>query len=244
MFCKSSFLSGSLCVAAFLAQSVVNAQTVDLGIKVGSQRTDAITTSAPYSDVPFRKLVGGVVEVSLPGAFAVEISAFKQDPTYHSPLIVVIAPQPNISRENRSFDTTVHFWEVPLVAKKYFVVANHTRVFADLGINVLHTSGTTHVSIAQIPVQPIVGPPFRLPTNVIERDERPTELIHKWTQGLVVGGGLDVRVPLIHVRPELRYTRWAHEPLASDDGTLRSNRNAFEVLVGFVFALPCRPCGR
>jgi hypothetical protein len=79
----------------------VNAQSVDFGIKVGSQRTDAIATSAPYSDVPFRKIVGGVIEVSLPAALAVEISAFKQNPTYLLPPTTVIAPQPNIQSETQ-----------------------------------------------------------------------------------------------------------------------------------------------
>jgi hypothetical protein len=237
-------LIGSLCLVALLSPVLLQAQSVDFGIKVGSQRTDPIMTSAPYSDVPFRKIVGGVIEASLPATLAVEVSAFKQDPTYHLPPTTVFFPQPNIQIEERLSNTTVHFWEVPLVAKKYFTVANRTRVFADLGINLLHTSGNTRVRITQFLVKTI-GPPAGPPlVNVIVHDERPTALIRKWTQGWVVGGGVDVRVPLIHVRPELRYTRWAHEPLASDNGTVRSNRNNFEVLVGFVFTLPCRACWR
>jgi hypothetical protein len=227
---------------------LVQAQSVDLGIKVGSQPTDAIETSAPYNDVGSHKLVGGVVEVSLPGAFALEISAVApmRDPTYLLPPTTVIAPQPNIQSETQRTSTTVVFWEVPLVAKKYFTVANRTRIFADIGINLLHTRGTTHVSITQSILKTGIGGPPGPPIlyNMIERDETPTELIHKWTQGWVVGGGVDVRVPVIHIRPELRYTRWAHEPLASVDGTVRSNRNNLEVLVGFVFRLPCRQCWR
>jgi hypothetical protein len=127
-------LARSFLLATLLAPwGLVHGQTIGGGIKLGSQLTDAIATSAPYNDVPFRKLIGGAFEVSLPSAFAVEMSAFKQDPTYDS-TIHRVAPEPDVQGEIRVLDTTIHLWEVPIVAKKYFVVANRARVFADLGI--------------------------------------------------------------------------------------------------------------
>jgi hypothetical protein len=54
------------------------------------------------------------------------------------------------------------------------------------------------------------------------------------TEGAVFGGGLDVHVLLVHVLPEIRYTRWTsqHFNIAN---VLNSNQNQAEVMVGITF---------
>lgn len=54
------------------------------------------------------------------------------------------------------------------------------------------------------------------------------------TMGAVVGVGLDVHVLLVHILPELRYTRWTdqHFNIAN---VLNSNQNQAEFTVGITF---------
>jgi hypothetical protein len=52
--------------------------------------------------------------------------------------------------------------------------------------------------------------------------------------GVVIGGGLDVHAIVVHVAPEIRFTRWAQEYF-NLSGVLNSSKNQAEVLVGFTF---------
>ena len=60
------------------------------------------------------------------------------------------------------------------------------------------------------------------------------QLKNNTVDGFVMGAGLDVHLLVIHVMPELRYTRWGaqHFDLA---GLLTSNQNQAEFLVGITF---------
>jgi opacity protein-like surface antigen len=63
----------------------------------------------------------------------------------------------------------------------------------------------------------------------------PPELHKKTTTGFVVGAGLDVHVLVIHISPEVRYTRWGAQHFLSPNGGLQSNQNQAEFLVGITF---------
>jgi hypothetical protein len=52
--------------------------------------------------------------------------------------------------------------------------------------------------------------------------------------GVVLGGGLDIHAFVIHVTPELRFTRWAQQYF-NLSGVLNSGQNQAEFLVGFTF---------
>jgi hypothetical protein len=63
----------------------------------------------------------------------------------------------------------------------------------------------------------------------------PPELQHSTTTGFVMGAGLDIHALLIHVSPELRYTRWGAQQFFSSNGGLQSNQNQVEFLIGITF---------
>jgi len=54
------------------------------------------------------------------------------------------------------------------------------------------------------------------------------------TLGVVIGGGLDIHAIVIHITPELRFTRWAQQYF-NLSGVLNSGKNQAEFLVGFTF---------
>jgi outer membrane protein W len=54
------------------------------------------------------------------------------------------------------------------------------------------------------------------------------------TMGAVLGVGLDVHLAIIHILPEIRYTRWTDQHF-NITNVLHSNQNQAEVMVGITF---------
>ena len=52
--------------------------------------------------------------------------------------------------------------------------------------------------------------------------------------GAVIGGGIDIHAIILHVSPELRYTRWTSQHF-NISGVLHSNQDQAEFLVGITF---------
>lgn len=61
------------------------------------------------------------------------------------------------------------------------------------------------------------------------------ELNNRNTWGLVVGGGVDVKVGPVHITPEVRYTGWTSRHFESPGTLLQSNRNVAAVMLGIGF---------
>jgi len=51
----------------------------------------------------------------------------------------------------------------------------------------------------------------------------------------VMGVGLDIHALVIHLSPEIRYTRWGTEHFKLPNGSFLSNQNQAEFLVGITF---------
>ena len=63
----------------------------------------------------------------------------------------------------------------------------------------------------------------------------PSQLQHTTARGFVIGGGLDIKVLVIHIQPEIRYTRWGARHFFDPTGLLSSNQNQGEFLLGIEF---------
>jgi opacity protein-like surface antigen len=64
----------------------------------------------------------------------------------------------------------------------------------------------------------------------------PVSSLHKSTvDGVVLGAGVDIHALVLHISPELRYTRWNSQHFISPNGFLDSNQNQAEFLVGITF---------
>ncbi len=62
------------------------------------------------------------------------------------------------------------------------------------------------------------------------------ELDKATVAGFVAGAGLEGRLPLIRISPEIRYTRWGSANLRNLAGNLSlSNQNQIEALIGITF---------
>jgi hypothetical protein len=103
--------------------------------------------------------------------------------------------------------TSAGDWEFPLLVK-YRFPSKVVRPYVDGGVAFDRLSGLTST---------VTGSP-----------EKGT------TMGAVLGVGIDVHILILHLLPELRYTRWTsqHFNIAN---VLSSNQNQAEVMVGITF---------
>ena len=53
--------------------------------------------------------------------------------------------------------------------------------------------------------------------------------------GFVLGAGIELRLPLVMLSPEVRYTRWGAKNITDLGGALQSNQNQAEFLLGVTF---------
>jgi hypothetical protein len=73
------------------------------------------------------------------------------------------------------------------------------------------------------------------PATSTSSTANPSELRNTSTIGLVLGAGLDLKIPLLRLTPELRYTRWRANLFQDSSGLLSSNRDQVEFLLGITW---------
>jgi hypothetical protein len=141
--------------------------------------------------------------------------------------------------------TTSGAWEFPLLAKYHFPT-KIVRPYVAAGI-----AWNTLSALTQTITQTVI------PTGVTStsRTSNPMELGHKTVTGFVAGFGVDLHLLFLNISPEIRYTRWGSQqfvfltPVFAEIGpgvgivpvpptllgTIQSNQNQAEFLVGFTF---------
>lgn len=107
-------------------------------------------------------------------------------------------------------------WEFPLLLK-YRFHGKIARPFLDAGVAWDSLQGLQESILA--------GTPIGAPASVR----------HNTVNGVVFGGGLDVHFLVIHIQPEIRYTRWGDKHFLDVTQLLKSNQNQAEFLVGISF---------
>lgn len=196
------------------------AQPFGFGVKGGVPVTDFLDTvqnPENFHTTTSRYIIGPTVELRLPFGFGVELDALYRHLNYTSSgnLVDVIV----------NSKTTGNAWEFPLLAK-YRFPAKVMRPYVDAGV-----AWNTLQGLTQTVTRAVI--PSHITTTTTTSN--PAELNKNTTRGFVVGAGLDVHVLLIHISPEVRYTRWGAENFLSSNGGLRSNQNQAEFLLGITF---------
>ena len=120
------------------------------------------------------------------------------------------------SSGSSSTSVTSGAWEFPLLLK-YRFHGEIARPFVD--------SGVAWDTLQGIRESILAGTPIGAPASVR----------HNTVSGYVLGGGLDVHFLLIHIQPEIRYTRWFDKHFLDPNGLLKSNQNQAEFMVGISF---------
>jgi len=193
-------------------------QPFSAGLKAGVPLTDFFTTVENISySVPNRYIVGVTAELRLPAGFGIEGDVLFRHLNYTDRFLST----PVTTTTDKA---TSSAWEFPILLKYRF----HTpiaRPYVDAGVAWDTLSGLTDT------ITQTVAPVFSTTTT---STSKPASLSNNTTMGFVMGAGIDIHALVIHISPELRYTRWA-SPHFNLSGVINSNQNQAEFLVGITF---------
>lgn len=104
-------------------------------------------------------------------------------------------------------------WEFPLLVK-YRVPSPVVRPFLDAGFAFDRWRGVKQI------------------TNAVGLTNANVSGVNT---GVVLGAGLELKVPLIKISPEIRFTRWGAKNISDLGGILHLNQNQAEFLIGLTF---------
>jgi hypothetical protein len=210
-----------LCVF-LLSSAAALAQPFGFGIKGGVPMSDflngARSQNFAFVTSTNRYVVGPTVELRLPFGLGVELDALYRHYNYNGS-----GGTSGITSTLLSINTAGGAWEFPLLAK-YKFKGKLIHPFVDAGVAWDKLSGLT-----QAVTSTVAGITKSSSTS------NPAELNKNVTRGFVFGGGVDVKLLLLHIAPEIRITRWGSQHFIDPNGLLHSNLNQAEFLVGFTF---------
>lgn len=186
------------------------AQPFSAGVKVGLPLTDFINTVNGQSNtVTNRYLVGPTAELHLPFGLGIEVDALYRHFNYQNVIGSGASALVNVN--------TAGAWEFPLLLK-YRFPGKLARPYIDAGVAWDRITGLTSTVKQSVSSGTVANPSGETNSN---------------TTGFVMGAGLDLHF-IIHVLPELRYTRWTNQHFNLSN-VLNSNQNQAEFMVGITF---------
>ena len=202
-------------------------QPFTFGAKLGLPANQFLSTvespNLNFYSYTNKYLIGATGELRLPFGLGVEIDALYRH--YNFQTTGTIPPAGSTVTTGGSTGA----WEFPLLAK-YRFPTRVVRPFFDAGAawDTLQGFKQSITIVSPVPIFP--------PKNF-------NQPAHNTTTGVVVGAGLDIHVPFVHISPEVRYTHWgtqhflAANPLPGSNpiSGFESNPNQAEVLVGITF---------
>jgi hypothetical protein len=201
-------------LALLFSSTVLFAQPVSFGFKAGVPMTDVLSAaSGPLSHGTVstssdRFIVGPAVELHLPFGLGLEFDVLYRRFSYASLSSLYLLSNLSATGSN---------WEFPLLVKKH-LLPGPARPFVDAGVNFDKLTGVSQT------VQVIAGATAAGTQNT-------------FSKGFTMGAGVDIHLLILHIAPELRYTRWGSQfvnPILPG-GSISSNQNQAEFLVGFTF---------
>jgi opacity protein-like surface antigen len=211
-----------LLLSALLTAGAAFSQPFSVGLKAGMPLTDFIDVVSAQnisaSTTTNRYIVGPTAELRLPFGLGVEVDALYRHFSYNSSSVFS-----TIAGNLTNIDTTSGSWEFPILAKYRFKgKIIHPYVSAGVAWDTL--SGLTQT------VTSVINNVTKTTTT-----SSPAELANTTTRGFVLGGGVDIKALVIHIAPEIRYTRWGARQFIDPAGLFNSKQNQAEFLVGITF---------
>jgi len=197
-----------------------SAQLFSWGVKAGLPLTEFIDTAESqqfaFTSTTDRFIVGPTAELHLPFGLGVEFDILYRHFDYNG--------SGTLAGVVTSSSASGNAWEFPLLAK-YRFPTKVVHPYMDAGVAWDTLSGLSQS------ITSIVAPNHTTTTTT----SAPAELNTTATRGFVMGGGLSVKVLLIHLSPEIRFTRWCAQHFIAPNGLLHSNLNQGAFLLGITF---------
>jgi opacity protein-like surface antigen len=203
------------------------AQPVSFGVRAGVPLTDLLNASSalpqpgslpsrPFTSTTNRYLIGPTIEVRLPLGLSLGFDALYRHYDFSSPGFVTAPPAIYIMEDAERVDGGD--WEFPLMAKYHFR-SKLARPYVGGGIAWDRLGGWSG---------------FMCVLNC-GTPSTPPELRHDTVTGFVAGVGIDIHVLVLHLSPEIRYTRWGAQHFLASSGVLSSKLDQAEFLLGITF---------
>lgn len=221
---------------------------VHLGIKAGIPITDMMHTSGAtgagqgivsdiYSSNTKRLLIGPTVNVTLPLGFRLEFDALYQRANYEHTFLTT-----HIYTSETFSHNTANRWQFPLLLQ-YRLPLPVVKPFVEAGPSFSRISGGHNVTVKQDNI-------FGSFQGITSQSSKLVEVRHSTVAGFTTGVGFDLHVLVIHVAPEVRFTRWGSsqfeavsefaaididQPLPLKVPSISSNLNQVDFLLGITF---------
>src|SRR5262249_13495851 len=198
-------------VLLFLGATAAFSQPVGGGLKVGIPFTDfldkASTGNLNNFKHPKRYIVGLTGELRLPFHLAIEVDALYRKMSYSGSFTGANA-----------IDVQTHgnTWEFPLLVK-YRFGSELVRPFVDGGMSWNRLNGLTET------------------VTTIATGGSVSRASNATVRGFVLGAGLDMKLLVFHLQPEIRYTRWGAKRYFEVGNFFDGNQSQAEFLLGISF---------
>jgi hypothetical protein len=220
------------CLLPFLiaATNPVYARPFSLGIKGGVPLTDffnSVSTGVPrsfFTSNTNRYIIGPTVELRLPAGLGIELDMLYRHFNYNLSTSVG-KDYCCLTYLVTNSHTTGGSWEFPLLLKYRFSTRT-IKPYMDAGATFDTLTGLTQTFVST------VVPSQQTSTTTTSH---PSELKETTTKGFAIGVGADIHAAVLHIMPEIRYTRWGSGHFAIPELSPLSNRNQAEILVGITF---------
>jgi opacity protein-like surface antigen len=207
-----------------LAAAPAYSQLVSFGVKAGVPLTDFVDAASgtnPAGFVDFathtnRYIIGATGELHLPFGLGVEVDVLYRHFNYQSEM--------SGAGTVTSGSTTGNAWEFPLLGKYRFFRTKLLRPYVDAGVAFDTLQGLSQT------IENTVNS-----VTTTSSSSTPMQLEHSTVRGYVFGGGLDFKFLVVHIQPEIRYTRWGAQHFFDPSGLLHSSENQGEFLLGITF---------
>jgi opacity protein-like surface antigen len=191
------------------------AQLFSYGVRAGMPLNNFLDAAKSqqfaFNSTTNRYIVGPTAELHLPFGLGVEFDILYRRFDYNGSGTLAGVVTSNSAAGNA--------WEFPLLAK-YLFPTKMVHPYVDAGVAWDTLSGLKQ-AITRNSLTTFTSSPAELSTTA--------------TRGFVMGAGLSVKVLVIHISPEIRFTRWGAQHFIDPNGLLHSNLNQGEFLLGIAF---------
>jgi opacity protein-like surface antigen len=196
------------------------AQPFSFGVRAGVPLNNFLNAAQcqqfAFNATTNRYILGPTAELHLPFGLGVEVDVLYRHFDYNG--------SGTLAGVVTSSSATGNAWEFPLLAK-YRLPTKIVHPYVDAGVAWDTLSGLTQA------ITSTVAPGHTTTTTT----STPAQLNTTATRGFVMGAGLSVKVLVIHLSPEIRFTRWGAQHFIDPNGLLHSNLNQGEFLLGITF---------
>jgi opacity protein-like surface antigen len=209
-----------------LAAVPAYSQLISFGVKGGVPLTDFVDAASGANPTGFvnfvshtnRYIVGATGELHLPFGLSAEVDVLYRHFNYDGTTQGVDTVTASKTGGNA--------WEFPILGKYRFAHGKFIRPYVDAGIAFDTLQGLS---------QTVQNTFFSGSGGTTTSSGTPTQLQHSTVHGYVFGGGLDFKFLVVHIQPEIRYTRWGAQHFFDPSGLLHSSENQGEFLLGITF---------